>query len=95
MDKEDKERIRITFVKIAKEVKKILFLEENKQYPTYHSDFLLVSSFDEEWEDVLRRLLNDPVYSEKFSEEYVDKLFKKNIRAMMHNLREPGQVMYL
>ncbi len=89
MNKKEKERIRILFVKIAKDVRRFLSLDENKQYPAYHSDSLLVSSFDEEREDVLRSLLDDPVYSAKFSEEYVEKLLKKNIRMMMHNLREP------
>lgn len=89
MDKKDKERIRILFVRIAKEVKHFLSLDDNKQYPAYYSDFLLVSSFDEEREDVLKSILKDPVYSGKFSEEYVEKLLKGKIRTMMHDLREP------
>lgn len=89
MNESDKERIRVSFVNIAKEVKTFLSSEENKQYPAYHSDVLLVSSFDEEREDVQKILLNDPVYSGKFSEEYLEKLLKEKVRTMMHELRKP------
>jgi hypothetical protein len=88
MDKKAKERIRVLFVRMAKEVKHFLSLDENKQYPTYYSDSLLASNFDEEREDVLKSILNDLVYSEKFSEEYVEKLLQGKIRTMMHDLRE-------
>lgn len=89
MNKRDKERIRISFVKMAKEVKQFLSLEENKQCPAYYSDSLLVSNFDAEREEVLTSLLSDSVYAEKFSEEYVEKLLKEKIRTLMHELREP------
>src|SRR6266702_1493287 len=46
---------------MAKEVKKFLSSDENQAYPAYRSTFLLVSSFDEEREEILVNLLNDQV----------------------------------
>ncbi len=89
MNKSDKTRITLKLIEMAKEVKKFLSSDENQAYPAYRSTFLLVSSFDEEREEILVNLLNDQVYAAKFSEEYLEKLLKEKVTAMMQNLRQP------
>ncbi len=88
MNKSYKTRITLKFIEMAKEVKKFLSSDENQVYPAYRSTFLLVSSFDEVREDILVNLLNDPVYAVKFSEEYLEKVLKEKVTAMMENLRQ-------
>lgn len=88
MNRGDKERIALKLIEMAKATKKFLSSDENKAYPAYHSDFLLVSSFDEEREEILVNLLNDQVYAAKFSEEYLEKLLKAKVSAMMQHLRQ-------
>lgn len=88
MNKSDKTRITLKFIEMAKEAKKFLSSDENQVYPAYRSTFLLVSSFDEEREEILVNLLNDEVYAAKFSEEFLEKLLKEKVTAMMQNLRQ-------
>lgn len=88
MNKSDKTRIILKLIEMAKEVKKFLSLEENQVYPPYRSTFLLVSSFDEEREEILVKLLNDEVYAAMFSEEYLEKLLKEKVTSMMETLRQ-------
>jgi Apea-like HEPN len=92
MNKRDQERIAHMLIEIAKEVKEFLSSDENQAYPAYRSDSLLISSFDEEREEILVNLLNDQEYTAKFSEEYLEKLLKEKVRAMMHNLRQQEQL---
>jgi hypothetical protein len=88
MNKRDKTRISLKFKEIAKEVKEFLSSDENHIYPAYHSDVILVNSFDEVREEILINLLNDQIYAGKFSEEYLEKLLKEKMTAMIHDLRE-------
>ena len=77
MNKKEKERITLMLIKIAKEVREYLLSEESQAHPFYRSESFLVSSFDEEREEILENLLDDPVYAAKFSEEYLEKLLKE------------------
>ena len=77
MNKKEKERITLMLIKIAKEVRAYLLSEEGQAHPFYRSESFLVSSFDEEREEILENLLEDPVYAAKFSEEYLEKLLKE------------------
>ena len=71
MNKKEKESIALMLIKIAKDVEKYLLSEESQTHPAYHSESFLVSSFDEERGEILEKLLDDPVYTAKFSEEYL------------------------
>ena len=82
MNTKGKERITLMLIKIAKEVREFLLSEESQAHPAYRSESFLVSSFDEEREEILENLLNDPVYAAMFSEEYLEKLLKEQVRAM-------------
>jgi hypothetical protein len=88
MNKKEKERIALMLIKIAKEVREYLLSEEGQDHPFYRSESFLVSSFDEEREEILENLLDDPVYAAKFSEEYLEKLLKEQVRAMIRKLQE-------
>ncbi len=88
MNKKEKERITLMLIKIAKEVREYLLSEEGQAHPFYRSESFLVSSFDEEREEILENLLDDPVYAAKFSEEYLEKLLKEQVRTMIQKLQQ-------
>src|SRR6266480_4408104 len=88
MNKKEKERIALMLIKIAKEVRDYLLSEESQTHPFYRSESFLVSSFDEERDEILENLLNDPVYAAKFSEEYLEKLLKDQVRAMIQKVQQ-------
>ncbi len=88
MNKRDKTRITLKIKQMAKDVKEFLSSDENQVYPAYHSDFFLVSSFDDEREEILVNLLNDQTYAAKFSEEYLEKLLKEKVTTLMQSLRQ-------
>lgn len=88
MNTKEKERIALMLIEIAKEVRQYLLSEEGQDHPYYRSESYLVSSFDEEREEILEKLLDDPVYAAKFSEEYLEKLLKEQVRAMIRKLQQ-------
>src|SRR2546421_8148690 len=85
MNKRDKEQIALMFIEMAKETVAFLSSRENQ---FYHSDSFFISSFQEEREQVLVHLLNDPVYAAKFSEEYLENLLKEQLGEMIQRLRQ-------
>src|SRR5437763_3198596 len=78
------------FIEIAKDIKKFLSSEENQASPSYRSESLLTSAFDGERVQIVEKLLGDPVYAAKFSDEYLGKLLEEKVRAMVQTLLQEG-----